>query len=86
MNAEKIKRHYCGNGEGMFEDDNGTWVKYEDHLNLIEEYAKQSKKDNGLREAAENVVESWSEANATGNKADIMKLERSIEQLVKAMK
>jgi hypothetical protein len=37
MKDEKaIKRHYCGNGEGMFEDSKGAWVLYEDVKHLIE--------------------------------------------------
>ena len=32
------KRYYCGNGEGMFEDDeNGHWVEYSEHKAIIEE-------------------------------------------------
>jgi len=35
--SNTIKRHYCGNGEGMFEDDDGGWVRYEDYVKAIQE-------------------------------------------------
>jgi hypothetical protein len=36
------KRYYCGNGEGMFEDDkNGHWVEYSEHKAIVEALTKQ---------------------------------------------
>lgn len=36
------KRYYCGNGEGMFEDNkNGHWVEYSEHKDIVEELTKQ---------------------------------------------
>jgi hypothetical protein len=39
------KRYYCGNGEGMFEDDkNGHWVEYSEHKAIVEALTKQLRK------------------------------------------
>jgi hypothetical protein len=39
------KRYYCGNGEGMFEDNvNGHWVEYSEHKAIIEALTKQLNK------------------------------------------
>lgn len=36
------KRYYCGNGEGMFEDDkNGHWVEYSEHKAIVEALTEQ---------------------------------------------
>ena len=36
------KRYYCGNGEGMFEDDkNGYWVEYKEHKAIVEVLTEQ---------------------------------------------
>jgi hypothetical protein len=36
------KRYYCGNGEGMFEDDkNGHWVEYSEHKAIVEALSDQ---------------------------------------------
>ena len=36
------KRYYCGNGEGMFEDDkNGHWVEYSEHKAIVEALGEQ---------------------------------------------
>jgi len=36
------KRYYCGNGEGMFEDDkNGHWVEYSEHKAIVEALSEQ---------------------------------------------
>ena len=35
------KRYYCGNGEGMFEDNkNGDWIEYSEHKTIVEELFK----------------------------------------------
>ena len=33
----KIKRYYCGNGEGMFEEKNGEWVEWSEYQKLNKE-------------------------------------------------
>ena len=39
------KRYYCGNGEGMFEDDkNGHWVEYSEHKAIVDALTKQLRK------------------------------------------
>lgn len=39
------KRYYCGNGEGMFEDDeNGHWVEYSEHEAIVEALTDQLRK------------------------------------------
>ena len=39
------KRYYCGNGEGMFEDDkNGHWVEYSEHKAIVEALTEQLRK------------------------------------------
>lgn len=39
------KRYYCGNGEGMFEDDkNGHWVQYSEHKAIVDALTKQLRK------------------------------------------
>lgn len=39
------KRYYCGNGEGMFEDDkNGHWVEYSEHKAIVETLTEQLRK------------------------------------------
>lgn len=39
------KRYYCGNGEGMFEDDkNGDWIEYSEHKAILEELSEQLRK------------------------------------------
>ena len=39
------KRYYCGNGEGMFEDDkNGYWVEYSEHKAIVEALTEQLRK------------------------------------------
>lgn len=38
------KRYYCGNGEGMFEDDNGHWVEYSKHKAIVEALTEQLRK------------------------------------------
>ena len=39
------KRYYCGNGEGMFEDDkNGHWVEYTEHKAIVEALTEQLRK------------------------------------------
>ena len=39
---KEIKRYYCGNGEGMFEDDkNGDWVEYSEHKAIVEALIEQ---------------------------------------------
>ena len=36
------KRYYCGNGEGMFEDDkNGHWIEYSEHKAIVEALSEQ---------------------------------------------
>jgi hypothetical protein len=36
------KRYYCGNGEGMFEDDkNGHWVEYSKHKAIVKTLTEQ---------------------------------------------
>ena len=30
-----IKRYGCGNGDGMFDDEEGYWVSYKDHNNIV---------------------------------------------------
>lgn len=36
------KRYYCGNGEGMFEDNkNGHWVEYSEHKAIVDTLTKQ---------------------------------------------
>lgn len=35
-----IKRYYCGNGEGMFEDKKGHWIEYKEYLKLKRLYNK----------------------------------------------
>ena len=36
------KRYYCGNGEGMFEDDkSGHWVEYSEHKVIVEALTEQ---------------------------------------------
>lgn len=42
---KKPKRYYCGNGEGMFEDNkNGDWVEYSEHKAIVEALTKQLRK------------------------------------------
>ena len=44
---KKPKRYYCGNGEGMFEDDkNGDWVEYSEHKAIVEALTEQLRKHN----------------------------------------
>jgi hypothetical protein len=31
----KISRYTCGNGDGMFDNEEGHWVTHEDHLRLL---------------------------------------------------
>lgn len=38
------KRYYCGNGEGMFEDDNGHWIEYSEHKAIVETLTEQLRK------------------------------------------
>jgi hypothetical protein len=39
---EEPKRYYCGNGEGMFEDDkNGHWIEYSEHKAIVEALSEQ---------------------------------------------
>lgn len=39
------KRYYCGNGEGMFEDNkNGHWVEYSEHKAIVETLNEQLRK------------------------------------------
>jgi hypothetical protein len=39
------KRYYCGNAEGMFEDDkNGHWVEYSEHKAIVEALTEQLRK------------------------------------------
>ena len=39
------KTYYCGNGEGMFEDDkNGHWVEYSEHKAIVEVLTEQLRK------------------------------------------
>lgn len=39
------KRYYCGNGEGMFEDDkNGHWVEYSEHKAIVEALTERLRK------------------------------------------
>jgi hypothetical protein len=39
---EKIKRYYCGNGDGMFEDDkNGHWVEYSEYKAIVKALTEQ---------------------------------------------
>jgi hypothetical protein len=39
------KRYYCGNGEGMFEDNkNGHWVEYSEHKAIVEALTEQLRK------------------------------------------
>lgn len=39
---KKPKRYYCGNGEGMFEDNkNGDWIEYSEHKAIVEVLTKQ---------------------------------------------
>jgi hypothetical protein len=39
------KRYYCGNGEGMFEDDkNGHWVEYSEHKSIVEALTEHLRK------------------------------------------
>lgn len=39
------KRYYCGNGEGMFEDDKkGHWVEYSEHKAIVDALTKQLRK------------------------------------------
>ena len=39
------KRYYCGNGEGMFEDDkSGHWVEYSEHKVIVEALTEQFRK------------------------------------------
>lgn len=36
------KRYYCGNGEGMFEDNkSGHWVEYSEHKAIVDALTKQ---------------------------------------------
>jgi len=38
--SKKAKRHSCGNGEGMFPDERGYWVSYEEYIELLNKYKK----------------------------------------------
>ena len=50
------KRYYCGNGEGMFEDDkNGDWVEYSEHKAIVEALTEQLRKHN-VAERSEQLV------------------------------
>ena len=33
-----VERYYCGNGEGMFDDEKGVWVEYKDYKILLDKY------------------------------------------------
>ena len=58
MEYEKaIKRHYCGNGEGMFEDSKGAWVLYEDVKHLIELTNQHNQQSEVERQFKENLTE-----------------------------
>ena len=35
---KKVERYTCGNGEGMFDDEKGYWVTYEDYKALLDKY------------------------------------------------
>lgn len=42
---KKPKRYYCGNGEGMFEDNkNGDWIEYSEHKAIVKALTDQLRK------------------------------------------
>lgn len=49
------KRYYCGNGEGMFEDDkNGHWVEYSEHKAIVEALTEQLRKHAVITSVCDN--------------------------------
>ena len=53
------KRYYCGNGEGMFEDDkNGDWVEYSEHKAIVEVLTDQLRKHDVVGESEQCVLPS----------------------------
>ena len=47
---EKINRYDCGNGDGMFDDDTGYWVTYEDYKSLLDKYEDLVSKNESLHD------------------------------------
>jgi len=39
----EIERYYCGQGEGMFTDEKGQWIRYVDHKKIIDEIQTRAK-------------------------------------------
>tara|TARA_R100001015_G_scaffold15993_1_gene7879 strand:+ start:1869 stop:2027 length:159 start_codon:yes stop_codon:yes gene_type:complete len=46
--SKSTKRHSCGNGEGMFPDENGYWVSYEEYKKVLSKYKKLKRNINIL--------------------------------------
>lgn len=72
----KIKKYFCGNGDGMYEDENGYWITINDVRLIISEV---------LKEAAENatVFAPWSSSlHGTKNvdKESILNLQKQLEE------
>jgi hypothetical protein len=64
------KRYYCGNGEGMFEDDkNGHWVEYSEHKAIVEALTEQLRKHDVVGRSeqfkCEKCGSDWGEVRAT---------------------
>jgi capsule polysaccharide export protein KpsE/RkpR len=37
----KVERYYCGNGDGMFQDNKGSYVEYSDYKKLEQQLAEK---------------------------------------------
>ena len=38
---EEPKRYSCGNGEGMFDNENGYWISYKEHLIIVNKLLRE---------------------------------------------
>ena len=67
------KRYYCGNGEGMFEDDkNGHWVEYSEHKAVVDALTEQLRKHGvvGQSEQLKALLEKLLENNMCSHAGD----------------
>ena len=64
-----IERYDCGNGEGMFDDPDGVYVTYDDHLKIVEELERKIEKLQASGDSDAMFEEFWALYKRKDNKA-----------------
>jgi hypothetical protein len=67
-----MDRYYCGNGDGMFDDPDGSYILYEDHLKIVDAFKKELEKLQPLK-SDDGFNEFWELYKRKDNKSKALK-------------